>query len=745
MEIRSLKQDAIASIVVFLVAIPLCLGIALASGAPLYSGIIAGIIGGVIVGALSDSQVSVSGPAAGMIAVVLAAIATLGSFHAFLLALVFAGFIQVIVGAFRAGFLADYIPSTVIQGLLTAIGVLIIIKQLPIAFGLSGHSALIMNAVKTAQEDFAIGPLLHLVHHISISTSVISLLSIFIMVCWPKLKNKILKQVPAAIIVVLAAVLINTVLQHSFPGLALPSSHLVNIPVNENILSLFSQLPHPQFADWLNPSVYVYAVIIAVVASLETLLCLEAAEKMDPQHRFASRNKELVAQGIGNSLSGLLGGLPITSVIVRTTVNIHSNNASKLSTIFHGMFLLLSLLFIPNWLNLIPLPALAAILIVIGYKLAQVAVFKKMYRQGQAYFAAFITTVVAIVFTNLLTGILIGLAVSLFFILQVNSRHQFLRVKEKHTSGDVLRIVLPQQLTFLNKPTMVTALESIPANSRVIIDAKNTEYIDQDLIEVMKTFSEEKAINKGISMNFLGLQDHYSIATHSNFITATTLDVQSSLSATDVLQVLKEGNQRFINNTLIHKDFKRQIHDTAKSQHPVAVILSCIDSRVPVENVFDLNLGDVFVARIAGNIINPDILASIEFACEIAGARLIVVLGHRRCGAVNAACENVELGHLSQLLAKIKPAIALEKETNDLIIKETLEHTDRVACVNVELVQQQLTKESEILHKLLADQRIGIVGGMYDVSSGQVAFNKMRHDFDDRVDIQAFGQPAIET
>ncbi len=722
MKWSSIKSDAIASVVVFLVAIPLCLGIALASGASFFSGIITGIIGGIVVGALSDSKVSVSGPAAGMIAIVLSTIVVLGSFQAFLLALVFAGLLQMVIGAVRAGFIADYVPSNVIQGLLAAIGILIIVKQLPLAFGLPSGSGEVAVSMVTAQQSFSLAPLLELIHKISISATIISVTAIIIMLVWDKLPFSFCRKLPAPILAVVAALLINGLLLKFAPNLALSNSHLVDVPAG-GVKALFAQLQHPRFSDWTNLNIYIYGAIIAIVASLETLLNLEAAEKLDPHHRYCSRNKELMAQGVGNMLSGLLGGLPITSVIVRTSVNIHAGNRTKLSAIFHGGLLLASIVLFPHWLNTIPLAALAAILIVTGYKLARVSLFKQMYRQGKVYFAAFIITVAAIVFTNLLLGVLIGLGVGLFFILHQNSRYQFLHVKEKHTSGDVLRIIFPQHLSFLNKAAIVNVFKKIPKNSKVIIDANRTDYIDQDILEIIKEFSEFQAPHRQISLNVLGLEPHYNLANQTNFITATTLDVQNRITPAEILQVLKEGNQRFKNNTPIHKDFKGQIQATSEAQHPVAVVLSCVDSRVPVEQVFDVSLGDVFVVRIAGNIINNDILASIEFACEIAGAKLIVVLGHRRCGAVSAACDDVQLGHLSFLLSKIRPAIALSQVPGNLTAGyETLTFVDRVACINVDMVQKQLAKDSEILNQLIMSQKVGLVSAMYDVATGEVAF-----------------------
>lgn len=742
MKWSSVKQDGIASLVVFLIAIPLCLGIALASGASFLSGMISGIIGGIVVGYLSDSQVSVSGPAAGMVTIVLASTIALGSFQAFLLALVVAGILQMFIGSLRAGFIADYVPSSVIQGLLAAIGILIIIKQLPLAFGLSTHTSDLILSLKSAQEAFSLIPLMHLIQHVSVPATIITLCSILILLTWEKLPFQLSKIIPAPIVVVAISILISIMLAKFSPHLALRSAHLVNITVSNSFHSLVSQLSYPAFNDWKNVNIYLYGGVIAAVASLETLLNLEATEKLDPHHRYCSRNKELVAQGVGNVLCGLIGGLPITSVIVRTSVNIQAGNRTKVSTILHGILLLLSFLLIPTWLNKIPLAALATILIVTGYKLARISLFRHMYQQGKATFSIFIVTVFAIVFTNLLLGILIGLTLGLFFILHQSSRYQFLQVKEKHTSGEVLRLIFPQQLSFLNKAAILNVFKKIPDNSKVILDAKNTNYIDNDILEIIKQFKEFQAPDRNIALNLMGLKPSYNLKNQTNFITATTLDVQNRLTQKDILQVLKEGNQRFINNTPIHKDFKWQIKATSEAQHPIAVVLSCIDSRVPVEHIFDLNLGEVFVVRIAGNIVNPDILASIEFACEIAGAKLIIVLGHRRCGAVSAACEDIKIGHLSQLLEKLKPAINIGNQIKDLHTESDLSFEDRVACINIDLVKNQLCQGSENLNTLLLTRKVGIVGAMYDLTTGKVTFDKLQ--MSPACDIQVAGSNFIK-
>jgi carbonic anhydrase len=717
-----IKNDFIASIVVFLVAIPLCLGVALASGAPPMSGIISGIIGGIIVGLLSQSSVSVSGPAAGMIPVVIATIATLGSFHAFLFALCLAGVLQILMGILRAGFIASYIPLNVIEGLLAAIGILIIIKQIPFAFGYFAEPQALYASLKEAEGGITLLPLQHVFSHMSLGATFITLFSFVILIAWQKIPYYFSKIIPAPIIAVIVAVILNHIFSLYLPILSLNNSHLVSIPSDAGIFSLFKGLQHPDFSDFLNYKTYLSAGMLAIIASLETLLNIQAIEKIDRRHRHAAKNRELVAQGCGNILSGLFGGIPITSVIIRSSVNIYAGAKTKLSTIFHGCLLFLSVTFLAKYLNQIPVASLAAILLFTGYKLASIRLFKENYARGWNYFLPFIVSVIAILLTNLLAGVLIGLGVSFFFILKQNSQVRLLTVNELHPSGEVLRIVLPQQLTFLSKATIVENLDKLGKNLKLILDANSTEYIDDDVLEVIKEFQQYQAVEKNITLNLEGFKDYYQRINQTNFITATTYDIQSTLTPRDVLALLKEGNQRFIKNTPIHKNYPLQIVATAQSQHPMTVMLSCIDSRVPVELIFDLNVGDAFVIRIAGNILNEDIIASMEFACDVAGAKLIVVLGHENCGAIRAACDHFSRGHIRQLLEKIEPAIEKETKTHVNRTGKNPEFVSHVTALNVDIVKENIYEKSEILKKLIDEKSIGIVGAIYDVATGQVIF-----------------------
>ncbi|KTD55943.1 inorganic transporter and to carbonic anhydrase (bi-functional) [Legionella sainthelensi] len=719
---RFLKFDFVAAIVVFLVAIPLCLGIALASGAPLFSGILSGVIGGIVVGCLSGSHVSVSGPAAGMAAVVVAAIAHVGDFNSFLLALVLAGILQIIIGSLRAGFIADYVPSNVVQGLLCAIGILLIIKQLPLAFTLSADFNELKTHLLETTEEITLSPILALYHHINSGAMLITIISLVTLIFFDLTKNKVLKEIPAPIIVVILGVLLNELFQWTDSNLAQNSPQLVNIPQTNDIHELLSKFEYPNWSSWTNPKVYVYAFIIGIVASLETLLNFKAGEKLDKKRRHPSSNRELVAQGVGNVAVGLIGGIPITSVIVRTSINIQAGSKTKVSTILHGVFILFAVMLIPGTLNKIPLSSLAAILMYTGYKLNKPSIYSSIYAQGYDRFIPFIATVIGIIVFNLLMGILIGLAVSLFYILKSNSQARINIIKEIHTTGVINRLVLPQQMTFLNKAALIAELNSIPKESQLIIDARYSQYIDKEILELLKEFQDEQAPNKKISLNLIGFKKHYKIHNHIDFINVTTYDVQSHLSPSEVLNILNEGNHRFLNGNLIHRSNQLDIKHTAKEQHPIAIVLGCIDSRVPVETIFDMSFGDIFCVRVAGNVVNNDVLASIEYACSVVGVKLIIVLGHTRCGAIQSACDGIEKGHITELLEKIKPAINAENQTpNDRHSKnDTFVH--HVTDLNVANTMQNIYKRSPILHDMIEKNEIAMVGAVYDVQTGKVHY-----------------------
>jgi MFS superfamily sulfate permease-like transporter len=484
-----LKSDIPASIVVFLVAVPLCLGIALASGAPLFSGIIAGIVGGTIVGVFSGSQLGVSGPAAGLAVIVLTAIQELGAFEIFLLAVFLSGIIQIVLGFAKAGIIGYYFPSSVIKGMLAGIGVIIILKQIPHAVGYDKDYE---GSLSFNQPDGhnTLSELMYMMEAITPGALIIAAISMFILVLWERpfmKKISLFKIVQGPLVVVGLGILLNIIFS-STSTLALSTEQLVNIPVAESLSGFFGQFTFPDFSQLGNPAIYMTAVTIAVVASLETLLCLEATDKLDPQKRVTPANQELKAQGIGNMISGLIGGLPITQVIVRSSTNIQSGGQTKMAAILHGMLLLLCAMAIPHVLNLIPLSSLAAILFLVGYKLAKPVLFRQMYQLGWSHFIPFVVTIVGIVLTDLLVGIGLGLVVAIFFVLYNNYKRPYLFKESEYKAGEPIRLALAEDVTFLHKANILKTLSQIPDNSTVIIDASRSINIDQDVIEIIEDF-----------------------------------------------------------------------------------------------------------------------------------------------------------------------------------------------------------------------------------------------------------------
>lgn len=505
----NVRGDLASGLVVFLVALPLCLGIALASGAPLFSGIVSGVVGGVVVGFLSNSSLSVTGPAAGLTAIILTAITDLGGFDIFLVAVILAGLIQIGLGFLRAGSFSNYFPTSVIEGMLAAIGIIIILKQIPHAFGHDvDNEGDFFFIEKSGHSTF--DTLLESINFIHGGALIIALLSLAILITWEKVPAlKKIKMLPGALVVVVLSIILNELFINSESVLAITTkNHLVNLPSFNEIKEGFSL---PNFSALTNQKVWIVALTIAAVASIETLLCIEATDKLDPYKRFTDTNRELKAQGVGNIISGFLGGLPMTSVVVRSSANINSGGRTKLATIFHGVLLILFALAIPFLLNKIPLSALAAVLLMVGYKLAKPAVFIHLWKNGFSQFIPFIITVLAVVGIDLLKGVAIGLGVSILFILYQNLKIAYSFKKESLHDGDVITIKLAQEVSFLNKASIKSTLADLPDSSIVIIDATNTKYIDFDVVEMLKDFRNVTAVDKEIKLTLKGFKEQYNI------------------------------------------------------------------------------------------------------------------------------------------------------------------------------------------------------------------------------------------
>lgn len=520
----NLKSDFASGLVVFLVALPLCLGIALASGAPLFAGIISGVVGGIVVGYLSNSHLSVSGPAAGLTAIVLVAITDLGSFNSFLLAVLIAGIIQLALGFIKAGSISNYFPTNVIEGMLAGIGVIIFLKQIPHAFGYDNdfegdESFLQQDGLNTFSELFSV------FNHIQLGSVVITLVSLSILIAWTKVDFlKKMKLVPAALIAVIVGILLNEFFIQSGSSLAITSEHLVSLPVPKTFEELKNIFVTPDFTAITNSKVWIVAFTIAVVASIETLLCIEAADRMDAQKRYTDTNVELKAQGIGNILSALLGGLPMTSVVVRTSANNNAGAKSKMSAIIHGILLLVSVLAIPSLLNKIPLATLAAVLLLVGYKLANPNIIKHFWEKGKYQFIPFMATFIGVVFTDLLKGVTLGIIISIIFVLKGNMQRAYNFRKEEYQEGDIIHIDLAQEVSFLNKAAIKATLNKIPSNSKVVINATDTDYIAHDVLDLIKEFKKIKSKELNISTKLVGFKDAYDIENSDGYKNKVTIE-----------------------------------------------------------------------------------------------------------------------------------------------------------------------------------------------------------------------------
>lgn len=544
----NVKSDALAGIIVFLIALPLCLGIAQASGAPLFSGLVAGIVGGIVVGALSGSQLSVVGPAAGLTAIVLVAIPELGGFQTFLCAVIVAGLIQILLGFARAGSIANYIPNSVIEGMLAGIGLTIIIKQVPEALGYDGKGH---ERMVDADDGFTWDYVSTAFNHMENGAIIIAAVGLALLILWTTKPFRKLQLIPAALVVVIIGTVINQLFLSNGSDMYLSDAHLVKIPVASSFGEFIGQFKTPNWSGFTSAAVWQTGAVIAAVASIETLLCVEATDKLDPLKRYTPTNRELKAQGIGNIVSGLIGGLPMTSVIVRSSANVNAGGKTKLSTIIHGALLLICVGTIPAILNMIPKATLAAILIYTGYKLCKPAMFVRIYKEGGlSQFIPLVVTTIAVVKLDLLKGVGIGLAISIFYMLRQNARIPFYFKKSAYKSGDVVKITLAQEVSFLNKASIKQTLESLPEGSNVVIDASGTEYIDFDVLELIKDFYETRSRERNIKLSLEGFKESYKIPKASRTETELVSEVAGSGEQPqettghykDLLKELTDGN-----------------------------------------------------------------------------------------------------------------------------------------------------------------------------------------------------------
>lgn len=722
-----------AAIVVACVAIPMGMGIASISGAPPTAGIVAGIIGGLVVGLLSGSPTSISGPSAGLTLAIASLMAVMNSFETFLLAVTIAGLLQIVFGIAKLGGLSSFFPSSVLDALLAAIGIILILKQIP---HLLGHDTDPEGDMAFLQPDrrTTLTELVSLfegdVHVGAATVGLLTLVSIIGLQYWNRSKKL---QLPAMLIGVIAGLLSSFVINRLGPSWLIDGKHLISLSVWEGESGWGSMLRFPDWTQLSNPMVYFAAGTIAVLSSLETLLNLSATDRIDQSDRPSPPNRELIAVGIGNTLCGLIGGIPMSAAIERSAVCLQAGSRTKLCAILYGVVLLVAALVIPYVFNAIPLSVLAAVLIVTGAWLARPAIFVRIWQGGRYQLIPFVVTIGAILLTDLLIGVVVGLIFAIGFILDSNLRRPLRQVMEKHAGGDVLHIELAEQVSFLNRPVIERALREAAPGTQILLDASNSDYIDPDILAMIRDFVKKSPIHK-VSVSLKGFREKYAIDNSIQFVDFTTREFQEKMTSAEALKILQDGNERFCTNKRLSRDLGRQVQATSVGQHPFAAILSCIDSRAPVETILDLGVGDAFTARVAGNVVSRKILGSLEYATAVVGSKLIVVLGHTKCGAVHAAVKLADAGktgveatgcqHLDSILEEIHPSIDLPKlklieTTNESARNEFAEDVSRR---NVLQTVRNIVEMSQTINQLVDEGRLAVVGAIYDVTSGKVEF-----------------------
>ncbi len=716
-----LNKDIPAGIVVFLVALPLCLGIALASGAPLMSGLISGIIGGVIIGYLSKSGTSVSGPAASVSAVVLIAIQDLNSFQLFLGALVLAGIIQIILGVIRAGILADYMPTSIIKGLLAGIGIILIRSQMPYIIGFELESSMLIN-----NEDY-ITSTLNVVsdffNAFTIGAVIISVISLMILLLWDKSPMKNFKLLPPALVIVILGVVLNQLFKYVIPGLYLDGIHLVKIP---NVDSMGSFFTFPDFSGFKNLKVYTTAFTIAIIASISTLLNIEATDNIDKLKRRTPPNRELVAQGIGNTIAGFIGGIAITSVIVRSSVNIEAGGQTKLSTIIHGFLLLLSVLFLSTIINLIPLSSLAAILLVVGYKLASIDVFKNLYKRGWNQFLPFVLTVVFIVLTDVLTGVLIGSALSIFFLLRGNYYNPFYIENIKYVQDEVIKIELSNEVSFFNKASIKNTLWGVPDDSKLLIDASFTSYIDPDVVDIIKEFQERALIDHNIDVKVIGMKDSYLVGEEIDLYQKTKAEIKAKTTPKEILEYLIEGSTTYASRNLMSRKISSKDLLEHLNESPLSVVVTCVDLREPLNMMLNTAVGDLVSLRSAGHILDKQSILNLEISCRDQGAKLVLFFANSNNEVVKEALNNHFNNRSSNLNIVIEDALkSQEFESRDIKSEPIDKLTNDIVAFNIEKAKEDLLTNSDYFKTEVSSGKIGIASAFFNRNDKSVSFSKL--------------------
>lgn len=700
----NLKNDIASSIAVGLVAIPLCLGIAHASGAPLMSGLIAGITGGLVVGCLSKSQLAVSGPAAGLTTIVLAAIATLKSYESFLTAVVLAGVIQVVFGKLRVGGLSRLFPSPVIRGMLSAIGLILIMKQFPHlvgfdkeSFGVEEFSDTDKDIEGGASQGLNTLRLIALAFsHLEPGGLLIGMVSLGLLYYWDWKLAKRFPIVPGSLVAVGVAVLINQALG---PAMRVAGKHLVNVPQLHP-----DNFVYPDWAALSNPQVYLVALTLALVASVESLLSVEALDRIDPRHRHTPPNAELLAQGVGNIVSGFLGGLPITAVIVRGSVNLAAGATSKRSAIMHGAWVLVASLGFRQGINAIPLAALAAVLVHVGIKMAHPKNLKEMSKRGWSQFVPYVVTVGAILFTDLLVGICIGTLVSGFFILRNLHVAKGFSVTQ---SGLITQIRLHQEVTFFHKVRLSSVLEKVAPNSTVEIDGSEARTIDHDVLDLLELFKAQ-ASHKNIEVIFGG------ISLMESFSEKQMAAMQAEY------ETLLSNNQAWVEEC--QKEDPQYFERMAIGQKPTFLFIGCSDSRVPAEVITRTAPGQLFVHRNIANVVSlhdMNLMSVLQYSVEHLVVPHIIVCGHYGCGGVRAALSSQSFGLIDNWIHPIKKIVD-DNQAELAAILAAAQRERRIIELHV-LAQVRNILKTPVVQRSI--QKLGIPrvhGWVYDLATGKI-------------------------
>lgn len=713
---ENVPYDISASISVFLVAIPLCLGIAHASGAPLFAGIISGFVGGIVVGSLSGSSLSVSGPTASLTAIVLSGIQDIGSFEGFLLAVFIAGLIQIILGLLKAGALSAYIPSATVIGMSAAIGLLLIIKQFPHLvgydieeFGVEEFDLTKEDLNETyhdpheGKESNTLTLLLHACQNLRANVTVIGFISVAVFIIWDRYFAKKFRYLPASLLAIAVGTSVNVFLGGFLPGGNLTQDHLVTLPIFKNTSDLFGQLDFPDFSFWGNGAVWTLALTIALASSLESLLSIEVVDKLDEENRKTPMSRELVAQGVGNMVCGISGGIPITSVVVRGSVNASSGAKSKLSVILHGVLIGMSVLLFPKFMNQIPLASLSAILVMTGFKLSRPSLFKQIFRKGYSQFLPFLVTILVTLFTNVLIGTFCGILISLVFVLYEDHKNAIFKL-ENH--GKFRRIILGENLGFFHKARIKSVLDSQPSGITLEIDGTRNLHMDPDIRELILEF-RKGAHQRGLTVVLGGITDM------QNDIESLKKDMSESY------QRLLLNNEEWVQErTAEDPEFFAR---NAEGQAPQVLFIGCSDSRVPVNVITKTNPGEIFVTRNIANVVSVDdmsLFSVVQYAIEALNVKHIVVCGHYGCGGVRAALKGGTAGLIDNWVTHIKDVYLKHREELDALPDQ--EREEKLIEWNVAEQVVNLYKTSMIQNALAKYGFPEIHGWVYDIRTGKI-------------------------